>query len=73
MVAIFIRGYIQWGICFLYSTIRGSSLAWTKIPKFGVGGSLNMKNTAYDHKVKEYPNKWFILINSASAALFVLQ
>ena len=32
-------------------------LAWTKIPKFGVGGSLNIANTAYDLSLTEYPKK----------------
>ena len=31
------------------------AVAWTKNSKFGVGGSLNMANTEYDHKITEYP------------------
>ena len=33
------------------------ALAWTKNPKFCVGGSLTMANTVYDHKLKEYNKK----------------
>ena len=35
----------------------GCRLAWTKNPKFGVSGSLNMASTAYDHKLTEYPKR----------------
>ena len=38
---------------------RGRRLAWTKILKFGVGGSFNMANIAYDHKLEEYKNSLF--------------
>ena len=31
-----------------------------------------MANTAYDHKLTEYPKKQFILINSAGAARFCI-
>ena len=29
-------------------------IAWNKLPRFEVGGSRNMANTAYDHKLTEY-------------------
>ena len=35
-----------------------SALAWTKNPKFGAGGSLNMANTVYDHKLTEYQKNY---------------
>ena len=48
------------------------TLAWTKNPKFGVGGSHNMANSVNDHKLTVYPKKILILVNSAGAARFCI-
>ena len=48
------------------------AVVWTKIPKFGVGGSLSMANTAYNHKLNRISKKLFILMNPAGAARFCI-
>ena len=49
------------------------ALAWTKNPKFCVGGSLTMANTVYDHKLKENNKKIIYKKKIGEACFLVLQ